>query len=42
MGDVKWQNAVPSQNPHVLTIRSYLVRFEQILCFSKIEGSLIP
>ena len=25
-----------------LTIRSDLVRFEQILCFSKIEGSIIP
>ena len=25
-----------------LTIRSDLVQFEQFLCFSKIEGSIIP
>ena len=39
----------PSQNPHFLLIildklliRSDLVRFEQILCVSKIERSIIP
>ena len=41
-------NAVPSQNPHFfadnigLTAGSDLVLFEQILCFSKIESSIIP
>ena len=45
----KKQNALPSQNPHfftdnigLITVKSDLVRLEQILCFSKIEGSIMP
>ena len=44
--EVKQQNAVSSQNfpffADNIGLRSDFVRFKQILCFSKIEGSTIP
>ena len=42
------KNAVPSQNPHFFadniefTIKSDFVQLQQILCFSPIEGGIIP
>ena len=42
-GKIKWQNEVTSQNPHNIAdnIRSDLVRLNHILCFSKIQRSII-